>query len=379
MDKGGDWMKRILSFMLVIMLCIFPIKAEIAVSAQSCILIEAMTGQVLYEKNADAVLPMASTTKLFTALMIRECCQMDEIVTVSQAAAGVEGSSSHLQAGEKISVEQLLYALLLSSGNDAAEALAHHAFDGDRDAFIVHMNRRAKEMGLSHTAFANPSGLPDDAHYTTARELAQIGRLAHQDSVISRIVATENITFTSEGGITHSYSNHNSLLRMYDYATGMKTGFTKAAGRCLVSSAVKDGISLICVTLKAPNDWQDHMQLLDYGFSQLTLTKRAEIGEIACEVSVGGGEVASITATNSTPIYLPSNQEGWDYEMVTQSPALLFAPIRKGQVVAKAKIYCHGEPIAEIDLCAQEDVAQFSSVTKSFQMEWQRILNLLLL
>ncbi len=374
-------MKRICSIILVIIICSFvlPVRAEMAISAQSCILIEAMTGHVLYEKDPDMVMPMASTTKLFTALMIRECCRLDEIVTISQSAAGVEGSSSNLQAGERISVEQLLYALLLSSGNDAAEALAEHAFDGDRETFISYMNRRAGEMGLASTAFANPSGLPDETHYTTARELAQIGRFAHQDAVLSRIVATKNITFTTVDGLTHSYSNHNSLLRMYDYATGMKTGFTKAAGRCLVSSASKDGIALICVTLRAPDDWQDHAQLLDYGFSKMAITKQADVDEIAVTVPVAGGVAGSVVATNSMPICLPNTQEGLTYEILHQTPAVVFAPIRKGQVLAKAEISCNGKAVATIDLCAVEDVALRSSVTKSFQMEWRRIFNLLLL
>lgn len=374
-------MKRILGMMLVIVTCssCFCVRAQMAVSAQSCILVEALTGHILYEKDADAVMPMASTTKLFTALMIRECCQLDEIVTISDSAAKVEGSSSNLQAGEKISVEQLLYALLLSSGNDAAEALAEHAFDGNRDAFIDYMNRRAREMGLVSTAFTNPSGLPDESHYTTARELAQIGRFAHRDSVISRIVASKSVTFTTVDGVTHSYSNHNSLLRMYDYATGMKTGFTKAAGRCLVSSAVRGGIALICVTLRAPNDWEDHEQLLDFGFSQLTLTKQADAGEISCEIPVAGGASSSVMATNSMPIFLPNTQDGLHYEIIPQTSAVRFAPIRKGQVVAKAEIRCNGRTVSEIDLCAGEDIARSSSVTKSFQMEWQRILNFLLL
>ena len=372
-------MKRILSILLAIFMCGSCVFAQTEVSAKSGILVEALTGHVLYEKNADAVMPMASTTKLFTALMIRECCQLDEIVTISKTAADVEGSSSHLQAGESMSVEQLLYALLLSSGNDAAEALAEHAFDGNRDAFIEYMNRRAREMGLVRTAFTNPSGLPDESHYTTARELAQIGRLANKDSVISRIVASKHVTFTTVDGITHSYNNHNSLLRMYDYATGMKTGFTKAAGRCLVSSAVKDGVALICVTLSAPNDWQDHMQLLDYGFSQLIRLQKAEIGEITVEVPVAGGAATSVAAANSMPVFLPDTLDGLQYEILPQTPTMVFAPICTGQTIAKAEIRCNGETVSSIDLCAREDIPLSSSVTKSFQSEWRRIFKFLLL
>ncbi len=374
-------MKRIFCFLLVFALSIFraSVRAELSVSAKSSILVENVTGYVLYEKNADEIMPMASTTKLFTALMIRECCQLDEIVTVSPAAAATEGSSAYLDTGERLTVEQLLYALLLSSGNDAAEVLAEHAFGGDREAFINYMNLRATEIGLENTHFTNPSGLPDDEHYTTARELAQIGRMANQDPVISHIASSKNVSFTTVDSITHSYSNHNSLLRMYTHATGLKTGYTKAAGRCLVSSAGKDGIDLICVTLNAPDDWKDHMTLFDYGFSRMTLTTLAAPLDMTVTVPVGGGLQNEVLVGNASTISLPQAEMPFSYETFYVADHILLAPIEKGQTVGKLYVLYQDVIVKEYDMISLADVEAVPAVEKNLWREIERILNFLLL
>ncbi len=374
-------MKCIFCFLVVFVLSIFraPVRAELSISAKSCILIEAMTGYVLYEKNADEIMPMASTTKLFTALMIRECCQPDEIATVSPTAAATEGSSAYLEAGERLTVEQLLYALLLSSGNDAAEVLAEHAFDGDREAFIRYMNLRAAQLGLENTHFTNPSGLPDDDHYTTARELAYIGRMANQDPVISCIASSKTVSFTTIDSITHSYSNHNSLLRMYTHATGLKTGYTKAAGRCLVSSAGKDGIDLICVTLDAPDDWTDHMKLFDYGFSHMTLTTLADSLGMTVTVPVGGGVQTEVLAGNASALLLPQAESPLSYETVFVADHMLLAPVEKGQTVGKLYVLYLDAVVKEYDMISLADVDAVPAVEKNLWREIERILNFLLL
>lgn len=355
------------------------VQAEFSVSAQSCILMEGLTGHVLYEKDADAVLPMASTTKLFTALMVRECCELDEVVTVSQKASQTEGSSAYLAAGERLTVEQLLYALLLSSGNDAAEVLAEHAFDGDRNAFVDYMNRRAQELGFMYTHFTNPSGLPDDGHYTTARELALIGRMAQQDPIISRIAASKTISFTTVNDITHSYTNHNSLLRMYSYATGLKTGYTKAAGRCLVSSAEKDGVTLICVTLNAPDDWDDHMALYDYGFSRVSLFCRLSANESEISVPVVGGMESEVMASSVTDIDLPLVDDEFDYQLQYTAEPILFAPITKGQAVGKIYVKLDNQILSEYELVAQSNIDAVTVENNFFWNEIKRIFNFLLL
>lgn len=354
-------------------------QSDPSISAKSCILIEELTGYVLYEKNPDVRMPMASTTKLFTALMIRECCDLDEVITVSHTSASTEGSSAYLKAGERLTVEQLLYALLLSSGNDAAEALAEYATEGGRAGFIEYMNRRAVELGLINTHFTNPSGLPDDNHYTTARELAQIGRLAKQDPIISRMASSENITFTTVDSITHSYTNHNSLLRMYTHATGLKTGYTKSAGRCLVSSANKDGIGLICVTLSAPNDWTDHINLFEYGFSRITLTTLAAPHDITVPVSLGGGAVSEVLAGNASSIFLPQTAPEFSYTTIFIPDQLILAPITKGQTLGKLYVIYQDVAIAEYDMISLADVAATPQTHKNILSEMKRILNFLLL
>ena len=373
-------MKKLYCIILMIfILAAIPVRAELFVSAKSCILMEALTGKVLYEKNADAVLPMASTTKLFTALMIRECCALDDKVTVSLSAAQTEGSSAHLKAGECLTVEQLLYALLLSSGNDAAEVLAEHVFDGNREQFIDRMNQQADKLGLINTHFANPSGLPNDEHFTTARELARIGQLASNDPVISRIAATKNISFSTEDNNIHSYTNHNSLLRMYPYATGLKTGYTKAAGRCLVSSAEKDGVKLICVTLNAPDDWNDHMRLFEYGFSHVSMTCRYNTHDIKVPVKVMGGIKDEITAYNAVPIFLPDIEIKEGYQIQYMIEPVVFAPIIEGQTVGKCCVLSDGRILSYFDLVADSDVDAISATDRSFIKELKRIFKFLLL
>ena len=373
-------MKKLCCVMFIILIFTsMPVCAQLSVSAMSCVLIEALTGKVLYEKNADVIMPMASTTKLITALAIRECCSLDEIVTVSEAAAHTEGSSANLTAGEHLTVEQLLYALLLSSGNDAAEALAEHAFDGNREQFINYMNQYAGELGLKNTHFTNPSGLPDDEHYTTARELAEMGRLANKDPVISRIVAAKNISFSTPDDVIHSYTNHNSLLRMCPYATGLKTGYTKAAGRCLVSSAEKDGVELICVTLNAPNDWNDHMRLFEYGFSQVYMKCRYQIHDVEVPVKVIGGVKDEIKAYNAVPIYLPDIDGDENYQIQCVIEPVLFAPIVKGQTVGKCHVLLNGRFISCSDLVAHASMESRSVSDISILKEIKRILKFLLL
>ncbi len=374
-------MKCFFCFLAILTLSIFraPVQAEFSISAKSCILVEEVTGYVLYEKNADEILPMASTTKLFTALMVRECCQLDEIVTVSHAAAATEGSSAYLKAGERLTVEQLLYALLLSSGNDAAEVLAEHAFGGDREAFIDYMNRRATQLGLKNTHFTNPSGLPDDNHYTTARELAYIGRMANQDPVIACIASSKEASFTTIDSITHSYSNHNSLLRMYSHATGLKTGYTKAAGRCLVSSAGKDGIDLVCVTLDAPDDWSDHMKLFDYGFSRMTLTTLAKSMDMTVTIPIGGGVQSEVLAGNASAILLPQAEAPFLYKTVFVADHMLLAPVEKGQTVGKLYVLYMDAVVKEYDMISLADVDAVPAVKNNLWREIKRILNFLLL
>lgn len=231
--------------------------AEIAMELES--------GTILHAKNIDAKMPMASTTKIMTALIVAEDCDLSEVITVPDIAVGVEGSSIYLKKGEKLSVKDLLYGLMLRSGNDAACALAvHHS--GSVDKFVDKMNERAKELGANNTHFKNPSGLPDDEHYTTARDLCNIARHAMSNQTFKEVVSTKNYS-----GDFRQFLNKNKLLSSLEGANGVKTGYTKKAGRCLVSSAQRGQMDVICVVLNCYDMYQKSAAIINNCFDKYSL------------------------------------------------------------------------------------------------------------
>ncbi len=233
--------------------------------ARGAVLVDADTKEILYERCAHTRLPMASTTKIMTALVAVRYFEPQDEFTVPREAVGIEGTSASLCEGEVYSLEELLYALLLQSANDAACAIAVNVA-GSVENFAVLMNREAALMGLSDTHFTNPHGLPDDEHYTTAYELSVMASHLLKNETLAKIVATKRIKIESADGVARYFHNHNKMLSCYEGANGVKTGFTKASGRCLVSSAERDGKRLIAVTLGSHNDWQEHARMLDFGF-----------------------------------------------------------------------------------------------------------------
>lgn len=255
-------------------LCMMPVCADAPhCSAQHAILMDADTGAVLYEKDADTPSLIASTTKIMTGLLICENCDLDEKVTVPPEAVGIEGSSVYLRAGEVLSVRDLLYGMLLQSGNDAAAALALHLCCSI-EAFAGQMNEKAQELGLTNTHFANPHGLDAEDNYGSARDLASLTAYALKNPDFAQIVSAGSY----RAGERY-FTNHNKLLWRCEGAIGVKTGYTKKAGRILVSAAERNGRTLICVTLSAPDDWNDHCALYDYGFSQYEMTEIATEGK----------------------------------------------------------------------------------------------------
>ena len=260
---------RIVAFSLSACALFYPISIRsdaLSVNAGAAVLIDSANGNILYEKNAHASLPMASTTKIMTALVALEYFEPDEKITVSADAVGIEGTSACLDAGEIYTLKELLFAMLLQSANDAAAAIAI-GVAGSVEGFSVLMNYKARTMGLSGSSFKNPHGLPDSEHYTTAYELALISSYAMQNECIKEITSSKRASITSEQGKTRYFYNHNKMLSAYDGADGVKTGYTKASGRCLVSSAVRGDVRLIAVTLNCRDDWSEHKRMLDYGFS----------------------------------------------------------------------------------------------------------------
>lgn len=332
-------------------------EAELSLSAASAILIEAESGRVLFEKKADVRLPMASTTKIMTALVAIEKGNVDDVVEVHPDAVGIEGSSVYLKAGERYTKRELLYALLLQSANDAAAAIAISA-SGSIDAFADEMNELSRKLGLENTHFTNPHGLDDSEHYTTARDLACITAYALKNETFSDIVSAKDHVFTSADGETvRTVTNHNKLLRTYEGACGVKTGFTKKSGRCLVSAAERDGVSLIAVTLKAPSDWKDHEKLLNFGFSSLERRTVAEIGEVYVNIPCIAGEKSSVRCSNreALSLVLPAGAK-----IATSIEAQRYypAPINEGDALATAVFYSEGKELARIPLYAEYDVGE---------------------
>ena len=231
---------------------IFPCQVyAVSTSATASILVDVDSGRVLYEHNADRQMLIASTTKILTALVAIREGNLSDTVKVSREAAYTEGSSMYLKEGEQLTLETLLYGLMLCSGNDAAVAVAQHV-GGSTEAFVAMMNETARELGMSNSSFANPNGLDAETHFSTARDMAVLACAAMNNETLVRIVSTKSVTI---GGRT--MTNHNKLLSYQEGCLGLKTGFTKAAGRTLVSCAERNGQRLVAVTLQDGNDWAD--------------------------------------------------------------------------------------------------------------------------
>lgn len=332
------------------------------ISAQSAVLINADSGDILFRQNESARLPMASTTKIMTALVAVEAMKPETPVTITAEAVGVEGSSIYLTEGEVLTLEELLYALLLSSANDAATAIAV-AVAGSVDAFSELMNQKAMSLGLKDTHFVNPHGLDNPEHYTTAYELAVITREALSNDLLKAIMSTQRKTISHNGDSgVRLLLNHNKLLRTYEGAIGVKTGFTKKSGRCLVSAACRDGLTLIAVTINAPDDWQDHTDMLDYGFSLYDRVELCPVGAFEAPVWVVGGtsEYVMVRNTESLTLSLPKDRS--TIFCIVELPRFLYASVSKGATVGHLVYYeilpdGTYEMLGRVPIYAQHDVS----------------------
>ncbi len=267
-----------------------PCWAAPETGAHAMILADAMTGEVLAEKNADRQSLIASTTKIMTAYVVTQRCDLNRRVTVPPEATGIEGSSMYLKPGEELTVRELLYGLMLHSGNDAAVALAL-ACAGSVERFVQWMNESAQTLGLHGTRFANPNGLDDENNYSTARDLSALTAAALQDPDFLQIVSTRCIRTAGR-----CLTNHNKLLWSLEGAIGVKTGYTRAAGRILVSAAERCGRRLIAVTIDDGNDWKDHTALYEFGFSRYTMQTALRCGEAAVRLELMDGTQAELCA-----------------------------------------------------------------------------------
>ena len=327
------------------------------ISARAAALYEPSNDTFLYTKNGNERMPMASTTKIMTAIIVAENCDMDEIVIIGPESVGIEGSSAYLREGDEYTVLELTYALLLQSANDAATALAYYVAGGIEE-FSNLMNEKAESLKLENTHFTNPHGLDDNEHYTTATELAKIGAHLLKNELLAEIVSTHKKTFTY-GERTRTYINHNKLLLSFGDANGIKTGFTKRCGRCLVGSAMRDGIQLICVTLDAPSDWNDQKAMMEYGFDILECVQICEQGDFAEQIAVLDGTQDRISVSAKENMQIVKEK----CESITNKsiniPSYLIAPINDGDTVGNV-VFELGDKTYTVDIVANESVPRAS-------------------
>lgn len=347
--------------------------SAIDISADSACLICADTGEIIYAKNENEKRSMASTTKIMTGLLALENSTPDEIATVSKNAEMQEGTSLYLRAGEKISIEDLLYGLMLSSGNDTAVVIAEHV-SGSIDEFAEKMTEKAIEIGAVNTAFKNPNGLECDGHYTTAYDLALIGAYAMKNEKFREIVATKNKKGSVDGNKILYFTNHNKLLDMYPGSVGIKTGFTKSAGRCLVSAAEKDNILLIAVTLNAPDDWNDHKKMFDFGFEKVSLKTIVKKGQILKSTKIGG-EICNFLAERDVT---KAGTEESKFEVVLHIPPKITAPIAAGEKIGEAEIFFKNVLIDKFNIISESEIHTAKYDKKVFLLRLKKVIEIFL-
>ncbi len=355
------------AMLAAILLLSFPVDAGAAdvpapeISARAALVMEAESGQALYERNADEPMLIASTTKIMTALVVLEHCDLDATVTVDAAWTGIEGSSMYLKPGQTLTIRDLLYGLMLASGNDAAVALACTAA-GSVEAFAGLMNEKAQALGCVNTHFANANGLDDPAHFSSARDLALITREALNYDAFRQIVSTTSRTIGA-----NTFVNHNRLLRECEGVFGVKTGYTMAAGRALVTACERNGLTLLCVTLSAPDDWDDHKSLYDWAYS---LYSRDDVlAGVSWSVPVIGGvaETVAVAPESGLSVFHRGDEEiTIEYHL----PAFVYADVRAGQRAGEAVAYVTGAEAGRAALVYMQDVAQAQPEKPTF---WERV------
>lgn len=374
-------MKRLSIFTLIILLsCMGTIPSRAAaarempgISARYAALVEMNTGQVIAEKNGNDRTSMASTTKIMTSLLLCELADLDEEIVATKEMVTVEGSSMGLQAGDRVHYRDLLYGMLLASGNDAANTTAI-SIAGSVEKFAELMNKKAKEIGMNATHFVTPSGLDDEEHYTTACDMAKLAVYAMKNKDFAEACASK--TATLEYGnppYRRTLSNHNKLLRYYDGAIGIKTGFTKKSGRCLVSCAVRNGMGVIAVTLNAPNDWADHTTMLDYGFSQLETHELYTPTDIFKVAAANTNDKINVAFTPPSATLLPEQFDKVTFKV--EMERFVFAPIKKGYKLGSVTYYIDGNKIATADITAANGaISSPAEIIKKDYKYWLKVL-----
>ncbi len=355
--------KKIASVILIFSLCFWyqpSIRAsEIYVSAKSAIVVNGETGEIIFSQNARERLPMASTTKIMTAIILIENCDLNEEIVTGKEMVTVEGSSMGLLEGDTVSYRSLLYGMMLPSGNDAATTVAI-AIGGSLEGFSLMMNKKAAEIGLDNTNFVTPSGLDAPNHYSTAEDMAKLAVYAMKNSVFRKVVSTKSIALNyGNPPYRRTISGHNKILNLYDGGNGIKTGYTSKAGKCLVSSASKDGKKVIAVSLNDSSTWSNHEKLLDYGMERLIPVKLDWNQEKSLEIISGEKNKAKLK-TKSEKIFLTADEiEKLRYEIKIKRFA--YAPVSEGQNVGKISYYIGEKFLKSYDIEVLEDVKRIET------------------
>ncbi len=337
-----------------------PVKAQ-AVSAQKAYALDTVSGRVLFERNANDRSLIASTTKIMTALVVCEQCNVLDRMRIPKEAVGIEGSSMYLREGEVLTIQELLYGLMLSSGNDAAVALAIYC-GGTVEGFAGMMNDKARNLGLKNTHFENPNGLDSPGHYSTAKDLAMLAAYAMENPIFYKTVSAKNVT------IGERYlHNHNKLLWRVEGADGVKTGFTKAAGRILVSSATRQGRRLIVATLNDPCDWEDHEKLLNDGFSRYSVQRLVNAGDRVGTVEVAGGDSRQVELIAAEDFdYALAGDEAWS--LYQSGPGFVYAPAVSGAEAGSVHVLVEGKSVGRVPIVYGATIEQ----VKDEHIPWYR-------
>ena len=353
--------KKFLAVLLMFFLPIYMVNAAEPAGgyARSAIVIDAVSGKVLYEKNAYEKLGMASTTKIMTALIVLENCEnLDEEVKIDDRAVGIEGTSIYLKKGEILTVKELLYGLMLASGNDASMALAYHIGKGNLETFVNLMNEKAKELNLQNTSFANPHGLDAENHYTSAYDLAVITSCAMKKSDFKEIVSTKFTQITGHKDVGNRFlRNKQRLLKTLEGCSGVKSGFTDNAGRCLVTSCERDGMEVISVVLNCPNMFEESERLINDAFKEYKMVEIIEPYSYITNIPVNEGEFESVKVYSMKGFKYPLKEvETTDIYVEKELPEILDAPIKKEKEIGKVKVYFNKEQIFEENIYTMEEI-----------------------
>lgn len=332
-------------------------------SAETAVLLESDSNTALYCKNAEQTMTMASTTKIMTALLMIENANLNSEITVTEEMVAVEGTSMGLLPGDKVSLRELVYGMLLPSGNDAANTAAY-VLSGSIPEFANLMNEKAAVIGMTNTNFVTPSGLDAEGHYSTAYDMALLGSYAIKNREFFNICSTKSIRVEyGNPPYSRTLTNHNKLLSMYDDCIGVKTGFTKKSGRCLVSAAERDGVTLVAVTLNASDDWNDHIEMFEYGFS-VTSRKSLDSSLKGIRLPVTGGKNSSVSLQLSfSPEITVCETYNPNVVREIYLKKFEYAPISAGTIVGEA-VYIDsdtGKRILTVPIVTAGDVETRSS------------------